>query len=187
MSYNIVLYFFYYYLLTAPTPSVSLISLSSHFPNQPNYNQITFNCTCTVPLLFNVDLEFDKVFVWTVDNVDVTSSATTPSNPRAATSLSILTQTFSSAGQYEISCRVNINVTGDPVVSSINNTVISITGKIVSPLSCTISFLITLTVTPFYSKCPTLYILNMCCCFFCKVCNSCLIVFRLAVSNGPSE
>ena len=177
MSYNIVLHFCYYYLLSAPTPSVSLIS-SSCFSKQPNYNQVTFNCIGTVPLLFNMDLEFDKVFVWTIDNVDVTSSATTPSTSQAATSLSTLTRTFSSAGQYEISCRVNINVTGDTVVSSINSTVVTISGKIVSPMFCTISFLITLTVITFYNRCSILYIFSMCYYFFCQVCNSCMIVFE---------
>ena len=163
MSYDIVLYFCYYFILTAPTPSVSLVSSSSHFPCQPNYNQFTFNCIGTVPLLFNVDLEFDKVFVWTINNVDVTSSATIPSTPRAAVSSSTLTQIFSSPGQYEISCRVNINVTGDPVLSFINSTVVTITGKIVSSMSCTISFLITLTATTFYNNYHTLYIFNMYC------------------------
>ena len=135
----------YYHFLIAPTPSVSLTPFSLRLPNHANYNQVTFNCTGTVPLVNEVVLAFDKVFVWTLHNNDVTNSATTPSTPRAALSFSTLPQTFSIAGQYELSCRVSISVTGDPVVSSTNNTVVTVTSKII--YMCTIT--VTLSFTTF--------------------------------------
>ena len=132
----------------APTPSVSLIPFSLRLPNHANYNQATFNCTGTVPLVDGVVLAFDKVFVWTLLSNDVTDDATTPSTPRAASSLSTLQQTFSIAGLYGLSCRVSISVTGDPVVSSTNATVVNVTGKIIYMCTITVTFsFITLTLT----------------------------------------
>ena len=155
----------YYHFFIAPTPSVSLTPFSLRLPNHPNYNQVTFNCTGTVPLVDDMSLEFDKVFVWILHDNDVTNSATTPSTPRAALSFSTLSQTFSIAGQYGLSCRVSISVTGDPVVSSTNNTVVTVTSKIIYmcaiavtfsfttfTVTLTLSFIISHTVT-FLSHC----------------------------------
>ena len=113
--------------LLGPTPDIILTSSTLRLPTHPDYNQATLICTTTVP--GTNQLFFDKVFTWTMSGTDVTSDATTPSDPRGIESVSTLTRDFTIAGDIVITCEVTISVPGDPVVSNSSSVTITVLGK----------------------------------------------------------
>ena len=64
-----------------------------------------------------------------MSGTDVTSDATTPTDPRSIESVSNLTTNMTIAGDIVITCEVNISVPGDPVVSNSSSFVITVLGK----------------------------------------------------------
>ena len=119
-----------YIFLLGPTPDVNLISFTLHLPNHPDYNQVILICTATLPLPPKPDeLEFDKLFTWTMNGTDVTSDDTTPTNPRSIESVSTLTRNLTIAGNVVFRCEVNISIPGDAVVSNSNSVTITVLGK----------------------------------------------------------
>ena len=119
-----------YIFLLGPTPDIILTSSTLHLPTHPDYNQLILICTATLPLPPETnELEFDKVFTWTMNGTDVTSDATTPTNPRGIESVSRLTRDLTIAGDIAFRCEVTISVPGDPVVSNSNSVSITVIGK----------------------------------------------------------
>ena len=119
-----------YMFLLGPTPDINLTSSTLRLPTHPDYNEATLNCTATLPLPPETDeLEFDKVFTWTMNGTNVTSDATTPSDPRGIESVSTLTRDLTIAGEIVITCEVTISVPGDPVVSNSSSVTITALGK----------------------------------------------------------
>ena len=119
-----------YIFLLGPTPDIILTSSTLRLPTHPDYNQATLICTAILPLLPEIDeLEFDKVFTWTMSGTDVTSDATTPTDPRGIQSISTLTRDFTIAGDIVITCEVTISIPGDPVVSNSSSVTITALGK----------------------------------------------------------
>ena len=119
-----------YIFLLGPTPDIILTSSTLRLPSHPDYNQTTLTCTATLPLPPEIDeLEFDKVFRWTMSSTDVTSDASTPTDPRGIESVSTLTTDFTIAGDIVITCEVTISVPGDPVVSNSSSITITVLGK----------------------------------------------------------
>ena len=64
-----------------------------------------------------------------MSGTDVTSDATTPTDPRGIESVSTLTTDLTIAGDIVIACEVTISVPGDPVVSNSSSFVITVLGK----------------------------------------------------------
>ena len=64
-----------------------------------------------------------------MSGTDVTSDATTPTDPDGIESVSTLTRDLAIAGEIVFRCEVNISVTGDPVVSNSNSVTIIVLGK----------------------------------------------------------
>ena len=64
-----------------------------------------------------------------MNGTDVTSDATTPTDPRGMQSISTLTTDFTIAGDIVIFCEVNISIPGDPVVSNSNSVTVTVLGK----------------------------------------------------------
>ena len=119
-----------YIFLLGPTPDVNLTSSTLRLPTHPDYNQAILTCTATLPLPLEIDeLEFDKVFTWTMSGIDVTSNATTPTDPSGIQSVSTLTRDLTIAGEIVITCEVTISVPGDPVVSNSSSVTITALGK----------------------------------------------------------
>ena len=119
-----------YIFLLGPTPDIILTSSTLRLPTHPDYNQATLTCTATLPLPPETNqLAFDKVFTWTMSGTNVTSDATTPTDPRGIESVGTLTRDLAIAGEIVFSCEVNISVTGDPVVSNSSSVTITVLGK----------------------------------------------------------
>ena len=119
-----------YIFLLGPTPDIILTSSTLRLPAHPDYNQATLTCIATLPLPPEIDeLEFDKVFRWTMSGTDVTSDASTPTDPRGIQSISTLTTDFTIGGDIVFTCEVNISVPGDPVVSNSSSVTITVLGK----------------------------------------------------------
>ena len=121
-----------YIFLLGPTPDIFLTSSTLRLPTHPDYNQAILTCTATLPLPPEIDeLEFDKVFTWTMSGTDVTSDATTPTDPSGIESVSTLTRDLTIAGDIVFRCEVTISVPGDPVVSNSNSMTITVLGKLI--------------------------------------------------------
>ena len=119
-----------YIFLLGPTPDIILTSSTLRLPTHLDYNQAILTCTATLPLPPETDeLEFDKVFTWTMNGTDVTSDATTPTDPSGMQSISTLTTDFTIAGDIVITCEVNISIPGDPAVSNSSSMTITALGK----------------------------------------------------------
>ena len=116
-----------YIFLLGPTPDIILTSSTLRLPTHPDYNQAILTCTATLP--GTNQLFFDKVFTWTMSGTNVTSDATTPTDPDGIESVSTLTRDFTIAGDIVITCEVTISVPGDPVVSNSSSITITVLGK----------------------------------------------------------
>ena len=66
-----------------------------------------------------------------MNGTDVTSDATTPTDPSGIQSISTLTRDLTIAGDIVFRCEVNISVPGDPVVSNSNSMTITVLGKLI--------------------------------------------------------
>ena len=66
-----------------------------------------------------------------MSGTDVTSDATTPTNPDGIQSISILTRDLTIAGEIVFTCEVNISIPGDPVVSNSSSVTITVLGKLI--------------------------------------------------------
>ena len=62
-----------------------------------------------------------------MNDIDVTSDASSPTNPMGVVSVSTLNTTMTSAGVFVFRCEVSINVPGDPIV--INSSTLTITSQ----------------------------------------------------------
>ena len=119
-----------YIFLLGPTPDIILTSSTLRLPTHPDYNQAILICTATLPLPPETnELEFDKVFTWTMSGTDVTSDATTPTDPRGIETVSTLTRDLTIAGDIVFTCEVTISIPGDPVVSNSSSVTITALGK----------------------------------------------------------
>ncbi|XP_019860243.1 PREDICTED: protein sidekick-1-like, partial [Amphimedon queenslandica] len=103
------------YDIVAPKPAVVLNSTRYHLPNHPSFNTATLMCTATLQLMTFDFLVFPKVLTWSGPSV---SGATPATNPTGAVSESSLQQTYTTAGSYNYSCTVSVNVPGDPTAST---------------------------------------------------------------------
>ena len=116
-----------YICLLGSTPNIILTSSTLRLPTHPDYNQAILTCTATLP--GTNQLAFDKEFTWTMNGTNVTSDATTPTDPSGIESVSTLTTDFTIAGDIVITCEVTISVPGDPVVSNNSSVTITALGK----------------------------------------------------------
>ena len=66
-----------------------------------------------------------------MSGTDVTSYASTPTDPRGIESVSTLTRELTIAGDIVFRCEVNISIPGDPVVSNSNSVTITVLGKLI--------------------------------------------------------
>ena len=66
-----------------------------------------------------------------MSGTDVTSDATTPTDPRGIESVSTLTRELTIAGDIVFRCEVTISIPGDPVVSNSSSVTITVLGKLI--------------------------------------------------------
>ena len=62
-----------------------------------------------------------------MNDIDVTSDASSPTNPKGVVSVSKLNLTMTSSGVFVFKCEVNISIPGDPIV--INSSSLTITSQ----------------------------------------------------------
>lgn len=117
------------YISIEPTPNVKLTATEIRFPNHNDYNDQIITCTATLPLILLDEIEFDKVFKWTLDSVDVTSSASDPTDPEEIMSTSDLPVELSTAGDHVIGCEVSIQIPTDPEIVSTNTITVTVLSK----------------------------------------------------------
>ena len=101
------------FFFIAPKPDVKLVSTPVCVESNSN---LSLTCTATLPLPH--ELEFPKVFKWTMNDSDITSDDSSPTNPKGVVSVSTLNLKMTSSGVFVFKCEVSISVPGDPVVTS---------------------------------------------------------------------
>ena len=111
----------------APTLDVNLTSTSVYLSDLDDYNNISLTCTATLPL--SIELKFPKVFRWTKDGTDITTSDNDPTDPKGVVSVSTLNTIMKNAGVFVFKCEVSINVPGDPVVTNSSTLAITVLSK----------------------------------------------------------
>ena len=121
-------------LSLAPIPNVTLSSTSARVPLHTNYSSAILNCTGIVPLgaVGRLSILNPKQFSWTLNSVDITSSAVTDQNSLYFVySSSTVNATYTTAGDYAYVCTVSIvSVTRDLTVSRSDSLTITVTGKL---------------------------------------------------------
>ena len=120
-------------LSLAPILNVTLSSTSTHVPLHTNYSSAILNCTGIVPLgvVGRLSILNPKQFSWTLNSVDITSSAVTDQNSLYFVySYSTVNATYTTVGDYTYVCTVSISVIGDPTVSRSDSLTITVTGKL---------------------------------------------------------
>ena len=109
-----------FFFFIAPIPDVNLVSTAVCVESN---SIVSLTCKATLPH----KLEFPQVFKWTKNGSDITSSASSPTNPMGVVSVSTLNLTMTSSGVFVFKCEVNISVSGDPVVT--NSSSLTITSQ----------------------------------------------------------
>ena len=66
-----------------------------------------------------------------MSGTDVTSYASTPTDPKGIESVSTLTRELTIAGEIVFRCEVNISTPGDPVVSNSSSMTITVLGRLI--------------------------------------------------------
>ena len=106
--------------LTVPIQNVNLTFTPVCVDSNSN---VSLTCTATLPH----ELKFAKVFKWTMNDIDITNNASSPTNPKGVVSVSKLNLTMTSFGMFVFKCEVSISVPGDPIVT--NNSSLTITSQ----------------------------------------------------------
>ena len=93
-------------------------------------SNVSLTCTATLPhdLKFPQVFNWTKVFKWTRNGTDITSSASDPTDPMGITSVSTLNTPMTTPGVFVFKCEVRIDVMGDPVETNSSSSTVIVPG-----------------------------------------------------------